>query len=69
VHLDHYDYNIDVDDEEDFAGALKLSTTERLNQLLMDQVEDLEARLFDVEETKTILKRKIVNVCITLTLW
>jgi len=61
VLIDHYDYKTDVDDAEDFAGALKLSTTERLNQLLMDQVEDLEARLFDLEETKTNLKRKILT--------
>lgn len=52
-----------IDDEEDFAGALKLSATERMNHLLMDQIEDIEARVFDVQESSVLLRRKITNVC------
>jgi len=59
IQVDHYDYNVGVDDEEDFAGALKLSATERMNHLLMDQIEDIESRLADVQESAVLLKRKI----------
>jgi len=57
--VNNYNYNIDVDDDEDFAGALKLSTTERMHHILMDQVEDIEIRLFDVKESIMVHKRKI----------
>jgi len=59
ISIDNYNYNIEVDDEEDYAGALKLSATERMHHILMDQVEDIENRLFDVKEYILVHKRKI----------
>jgi chromosome segregation ATPase len=62
IQVDHYDYNVGIDEEEDFASALKLSATERQNHLLQDQVEDIESRLFDLQESAVLLKRKIALV-------
>jgi chromosome segregation ATPase len=59
ISVENYNYNVDVDDEEDYAGALKLSATERMHHILMDQVEDIEVRLFDVKESILVHKRKI----------
>jgi len=59
IAVENYHYNVDVDDDEDFAGALKLSATERMHHILMDQVEDIESRLFDVKESILAHKRKI----------
>jgi len=59
ISVENYHYNVDVDDDEDYAGALKLSATERMHHILMDQVEDIEARLFDVKESILVHKRKI----------
>jgi len=62
IQVDHYDYNVGIDEEEDFQSALKLSATERQNHLLQDQVEDIESRLFDLQESAVLLKRKIALV-------
>jgi len=59
ITVENYNYNVDIDDKEDYAGALKLSATERMHHILLDQVEDIEARLFDVKESILVHKRKI----------
>jgi len=59
ISIENYNYNVEVNDEEDYAGALKLSATERMHHILLDQVEDIETRLFDVKESILVHKRKI----------
>jgi len=61
ITVENYNYSIDVDDTEDFAGALKLSTAERMHHILLDQVEDIGVRIAEVKESIKIHKKKIAS--------
>jgi len=50
---------VELDSKEDFALATKLAMLERKNQKLLDQVEELEDKLFDAEENVSNLRRKL----------
>jgi len=50
---------VELDSKEDFALATKLAMLERKNQKLLDQVEELEDKLYDAEEQGGSLRRKL----------
>jgi len=57
--VDTFQYDVELDSKEDFALATKLAMLERKNQKLLDQVEELEDKLFDAEEQVGSLRRKL----------
>jgi len=57
--VDTFQYDVELDSKEDFALATKLAMLERKNQKLLDQVEELEDKLFDAEENVSTLRRKL----------
>jgi len=57
--VDTFQYDVELDSKEDFALATKLAMLERKNQKMIDQVEELEDKLFDAEEQAGSLRRKL----------
>jgi len=56
---DHFEYDIDLNDEHSHANAAQLALLEKRNKKLLDQMEELEDRLFDSEEIKSTTQRKL----------
>jgi len=59
---DHFEYDIDLNDEHSHANAAQLALLEKRNKKLLDQMEELEDRLFDSEEIKSSTQRKLTLV-------
>eukprot|EP01125_Pyxidicula_operculata_P017141 TRINITY_DN597_c0_g1_i1.p1 TRINITY_DN597_c0_g1~~TRINITY_DN597_c0_g1_i1.p1 ORF type:complete len:417 (+),score=164.23 TRINITY_DN597_c0_g1_i1:73-1323(+) len=56
---DNFEYDIDLEDEDSHASAAQLALLEKRNKKLMDQIEELEDKVFDSEELCSTLRRKL----------
>uniref|UniRef100_A0A6B2L810 Myosin tail domain-containing protein n=1 Tax=Arcella intermedia TaxID=1963864 RepID=A0A6B2L810_9EUKA len=59
IENDHFEYDINLNDEHSHANAAQLALLVKRNKKLLDQMEELEDRLFDSEELKSTLQRKL----------
>jgi len=59
---DHFEYDIDLNDEHSHASAAQLALLEKRNKKLLDLMEELEDRLFDSEELRSTSQRKLALV-------
>jgi chromosome segregation ATPase len=59
---DHFEYDIDLNDEHSHAVAAQVALLEKRDKKLIDQMEELEERLFDSGEASAATKRKLALV-------
>jgi chromosome segregation ATPase len=59
---DHFEYDIDLNDEHSHAVAAQVALLEKRNKKLLDQMDELEERLFDSDELRSSTQRKLALV-------
>jgi len=59
---DHFEYDINLNDEHSHAVAAQVALLEKRNKKLLDQMEELEERLFDSDEARAGTQRKLALV-------